>query len=64
MFTATSWQAVLEGQGIRPRSYDPLVDLHDIDRVAVEFEQIRRELRQTAEAMPPHAAALPRPVMA
>jgi len=64
MFTATSWQAVLEGQGIRPRSYDPLVDLHDIDRVAAEFEQIRRELRQTAEAMPPHAAALPRPVMA
>ncbi|WP_233243354.1 tryptophan halogenase family protein [Caulobacter sp. HMWF009] len=64
MFTATSWQAVLDGQGIRPRSYDPLVDLHDIDRVAVEFEQIRRELRQTAEAMPPHAAALPRPVMA
>ncbi|MFC4443208.1 tryptophan halogenase family protein [Caulobacter henricii] len=59
MFTATSWQAVLEGQGIRPRTYDPLVDLHDIDRVATEFEQIRRELRQTAEAMSPHAAALP-----
>ena len=58
MFTATSWQAVLDGQGVRPRSYDPLVDLHDPDRIAAEFEQIRREIRQAAEAMPRHIDAL------
>jgi tryptophan halogenase len=59
MFTATSWQAVLDGQGVRPRSYDPLVDLQDIDRVAVEFEQIRQEIRVAAEAMPRHVDILP-----
>ncbi len=59
MFTATSWQAVLEGQGVRPRSYDPLVDLQDIDRVALEFEQIRKEIRGAAEAMPRHVDVLP-----
>ncbi len=58
MFTATSWQAVLDGQGVRPRSYDPLVDLHDADRIAAEFEQIRREIRRAAEAMPRHIDAL------
>lgn len=52
MFTATSWQAVLNGQRIRPRSYDSLVDPHDTDRIAAEFEQIRREIRQTTDAMP------------
>jgi len=59
MFTATSWQAVLDGQGVRPRSYDPLVDLQDIDRVAAEFEQIRKEIRVAAEAMPRHVDILP-----
>jgi tryptophan halogenase len=59
MFTATSWQAVLDGQGVRPRSYDPLVDLQDIDRVAAEFEQIRQEIRVAAEAMPRHVDILP-----
>jgi tryptophan 7-halogenase len=62
MFTATSWQAVLDGQGIRPRAWDPLVDLNDIDRVGAEFEAVRAEIRRVAEALPPHAAALRTPL--
>jgi tryptophan halogenase len=59
MFTATSWQAVLDGQGVWARSYDPLVDLQDIDRVAADFGLVRKEIRAAAEAMPRHVDILP-----
>lgn len=58
MFTATSWQAVLIGQGVTPRSYDPLVDLHDVDRMAAEFDRLGLEIRRAADTMPRHGDVL------
>lgn len=58
MFTVTSWQAVMEGQGVHPAAYDPLVDLHDPDRMAAEFEKVRREIEAAAAGMPRHIDAL------
>lgn len=58
MFTVTSWQAVMQGQGVHPAAYDPLVDLHDPDRMAAEFEKVRREIEAAAAGMPRHIDAL------
>ena len=56
LFTPTSWIAVSLGQNIWPRSYDRLVDLHDIDQVRVYVERMRSLLRHAAEGLPTHRA--------
>lgn len=58
MFTVTSWQAVMHGQGVSPAAYDPLVDLHDVDRIAAEFDRVRDEIAAAAKTMPRHIDAL------
>jgi tryptophan 7-halogenase len=44
LFAETSWFAVMFGQGMRPRAYDPLVD-------ALPTEEIRRRLAQIRGAV-------------
>lgn len=61
-FTHTSWIAVLLGQGITPRSYDPLVDVHDPASVRERLSGIRETIRQAANAMPSHEDFLARHV--
>jgi tryptophan halogenase len=55
LFVDANWTAVFLGQGISPRSYDPLVDSLDFERVRDSLSRMRTLVRQTAEAMPLHA---------
>lgn len=52
LFQESSWLAVLNGQGIRPRTYDPLADLLDADQLRRHLKAMRMTIRKTAEAMP------------
>ena len=54
LFNDTSWFAVFIGQNIRPRSYDPLVDVMDLDETRRRLEHIRSVIITSVNAMPPH----------
>jgi tryptophan 7-halogenase len=54
LFNDTSWFAVLIGQNIRPRTYDPLVDVLDADETRRRLAQIRTAIANSAAAMPGH----------
>lgn len=60
LFQNPSWLAVLEGQGVEPERYDPLVD----ERVHVDAPRIlaglRRVMEETALSMPSHGAYIDR----
>jgi tryptophan halogenase len=56
VFVESNWLSVLIGQGIWPRRYDPLADVMPLDSIAAHLAQMRKLIRQTAEAMPAHAA--------
>jgi tryptophan halogenase len=55
LFTEPNWLSVFIGQGIWPRRYDPLADIIPIDSTRSQMQRLRSLIRQTAEAMPPHA---------
>ena len=42
------------GQGVVPESYDPLVDVHEVESVRARLAKIRTQIRDAAEAMPTH----------
>jgi tryptophan halogenase len=54
LFTDTNWTAVLLGQNVVPRTYDPLVDALDLPTVRTRMQQMRAIIAQTAAAMPTH----------
>jgi tryptophan halogenase len=54
LFNDTSWFAVLIGQNVRPRTYDPLVDVLDADETRRRLLQIRTAIANSAAAMPEH----------
>ena len=54
LFSHTSWIAVFLGQGVVPESYDPLVDVHEVESVRARLAKIRTQIRDAAEAMPTH----------
>jgi tryptophan halogenase len=56
LFVDANWVAVLTGQNILPRSYDPLVDGIDEAAVKRKLEQIRVAIKLTVEALPTHRA--------
>ncbi|MDF0546651.1 tryptophan 7-halogenase [Sphingobium sp. H39-3-25] len=55
LFTDDSWIAVLMGQGLAPRSYDPLADALPTDECGRFLAHLREVIGQTAAAMPKHA---------
>jgi tryptophan halogenase len=55
LFTEPNWLSVFIGQGIWPRRYDPLADIMPIDSTRSQMQRLKSLIRQTAEAMPPHA---------
>jgi tryptophan halogenase len=54
LFQEPSWLAVLIGQNVMPRDYDPLVDLMEVSVVERSLKAMKTTLRQAAEAMPSH----------
>ena len=56
LFTEPNWLSVFIGQGIWPRRYDPLADILPIDSTRSHMQRLKSLIRQTAEAMPAHAA--------
>jgi tryptophan halogenase len=54
LFNDTSWFAVLIGQNIRPRTYDPLVDVLDADETRRRLAHIRTTIANSAATMPEH----------
>lgn len=52
VFQESSWLAVMNGQGVEPRSYDPLADVLDSDEVQRHLRAMRITIRKTAQAMP------------
>ena len=60
LFLEPSWTAVLMGQGIKPRSYDPLADATDSATLEQALKNMRDTVRRTAESMPTHAEFIAR----
>jgi tryptophan halogenase len=54
LFNDTSWFAVLTGQGVKPRAYDPMVDVMSDDELRRRLASIRSSIAKSAELMPMH----------
>ncbi len=54
LFSTLSWLAVMVGQGIIPRQYDPLVDGLDARKIHARLEELRASVRDCVAAMPLH----------
>lgn len=55
MFNDLSWMEVMHGQGIRPRSYHPLVDRMTDEEIIARMEGIHRVIQKSVDVMPTHA---------
>ena len=60
LFTEDSWLAVMLGQGVRPRSYDQLVDRYPLADLVRQFSRLNAGVASTAQSLPTHEAALSR----
>lgn len=54
LFPVLSWLAVMVGQNIIPRRYDPLVDGLDSRRIQTRLEELRVAVRDCVATMPAH----------
>jgi tryptophan halogenase len=54
LFTKTSWLAVMEGQGLRARSYDPLASAMPVEEARARLERIAAVTRAAVQHMTPH----------
>jgi tryptophan halogenase len=54
LFTDLSWFFVLDGLGLRPRDYNPLVDRADFEHVKVFMNEIRARIGREVTASPTH----------
>ena len=55
LFSKTSWVAVLLGQGLLPRGYDPLADAIPEDEIRGQLRRMRAVIRQGVATLPSHA---------
>lgn len=55
LFNDTSWFAVMVGQGMKWRAYDPVADLMSDDEVRARLSNIRDVMRRSADMIPDHA---------
>ncbi|MCI4645233.1 MAG: tryptophan 7-halogenase [Hyphomonadaceae bacterium] len=60
LFGEANWLSVLLGQGITPRTWDPMVDTMEPAAVLGEMRQIYDAIQGTAERMPSHQAYITR----
>jgi len=56
LFNDTSWFAVMVGQGVVPKGYDPMVDVMSDDELRRRMAEIRSVIARSAEVMPGHMA--------
>jgi len=54
LFNETSWLAVLNGQGIKPHSYHPLVDRLTPDEISTRLNNIEQVVQRSLAVMPDH----------
>ncbi len=54
LFNDTSWFAVMVGQGLLPRGYDPMVDVMSDDELRRRMAEIKSVIAKSAEVMPDH----------
>jgi tryptophan halogenase len=54
LFQDASWLAVLMGQFVEPRSFDPLAHVLPATEVARNLAAMRATIRKAVEAMPSH----------
>jgi tryptophan halogenase len=54
LFNDTSWFAVMVGQNLRPRGYDPLVDVLTDDDLRSRMAHIKETIMKSAATMPSH----------
>ena len=52
LFNDTSWMAVMVGQGMKARGYDPVADVLSLDETRARLDEIRRVMRTSADYMP------------
>ena len=53
-FSPTSWLAVMNGQGIRPRAHNPLYDLNNPQTQAAQLKRIEEAFADVAARLPLH----------
>ncbi|MFJ6025788.1 tryptophan halogenase family protein [Brevundimonas sp. NPDC092305] len=54
LFRSVSWHAVMEGMGVRPRTWHPLTDRIPFDAVPGELDQMAAVLRHAVAGLPTH----------
>jgi tryptophan halogenase len=54
LFPVMSWLAVMVGQNVIPRRYDPLVDSVDPHKIQSRLEELRTDIKRCVESMPGH----------
>jgi len=54
LFNDTSWFAVMVGQLMRPKSYDPVADILPLEETRRRLAQIRSAVSNSADYMPKH----------
>ena len=59
MFVELSWFFVMHGMGLRPQSYDPLVDASDWQEVIRVMQGMRQKVAADAAAAPTHDSFFP-----
>ena len=56
LFREASWFAVMMGQGIEPRDYNPLIDLFSSDNSRAHLKQVKEAIAGAVDRMPTHQA--------
>ena len=54
LFNDTSWFSVMIGQGLRPKGYDPMVDVMSVEELRARMADIKSVIARSAEVMPGH----------
>ncbi|MFN7057095.1 MAG: tryptophan halogenase, partial [Hyphomonas sp.] len=54
LFNDTSWFAVMIGQGLRPRDYDPVADVLNAAETEARMTNIRNTVATSATYIPSH----------
>ena len=58
LFRAVSWHSVMEGMGVRPRTWHPMIDRIAYDSVPGQLDQAAAVLRHAVAGLPTHQAFL------